>query len=89
MRQRADRLRGITRQHTATITDPTIVVLVDELAALTAYVTDRKPRSGSATRCPRCLAGRAVGVHVVAALQDPRKEVLRSATCSPPGSDYG
>ena len=30
--------------------------------------------------------GRAVGVHVAAAIQDPRKEVLPAAGCSRPGS---
>jgi S-DNA-T family DNA segregation ATPase FtsK/SpoIIIE len=53
------------------------VVLVDEVAFLTAYQPDRKLRE----RVMNALAtlttqGRAVGYSVVAALQDPRKDVL-------------
>ena len=53
------------------------MVLVDEVAFLTAYQPDRKLRE----RIMNALAtlttqGRAVGYCVVAALQDPRKEVL-------------
>jgi len=77
MRRRADRLRGLTRQHVATPDDPAILVLVDELAALTAYVGDRKVRDRIREAMSMLLSqGRAVGVHVVAALQDPRKEIL-------------
>jgi S-DNA-T family DNA segregation ATPase FtsK/SpoIIIE len=54
-----------------------LVVLVDEVALLTAYTPDRKLRD----RAEKALAaiatqGRAPGVVLVAALQDPRKEVL-------------
>ena len=53
------------------------MVLVDEVAFLTAYQPDRKLRE----RIMNALAtlttqGRAVGYAVVAALQDPRKDVL-------------
>ena len=44
MRRRADRLRGVTRLHTPTTAEPLIVVVVDELAALTAWITDRTMR---------------------------------------------
>ncbi|MFD2768608.1 hypothetical protein ACFSX1_31285, partial [Micromonospora eburnea] len=48
-----------------------------ELAALTAYITDRKVRDRIKESLGLLLSqGRAVGVHVVAALQDPRKDVL-------------
>ena len=36
MRERQDRLRGVTRLHTPSTDEPLIVVLIDELAALTA-----------------------------------------------------
>ncbi|MGH8883480.1 MAG: FtsK/SpoIIIE domain-containing protein, partial [Stackebrandtia sp.] len=77
MRERQERLRGITRLHTPTPEEPLIVVVIDELASLTAYVTDRdaKKRIGAALSL-LLSQGRAVGVTVVAALQDPRKEVL-------------
>ena len=53
------------------------MVLVDEVAFLTAYQPDKPSR----TRIMAALAtlttqGRAVGYSVVAALQDPRKDVL-------------
>jgi hypothetical protein len=74
---RADRLRGRTRQHIPTRDEPLIVIIIDELAALTAYVTDRKIKDRIKAALGLLLTqGRAVGVHVVAALQDPRKEVL-------------
>ncbi|WP_310961566.1 FtsK/SpoIIIE domain-containing protein [Nocardioides terrisoli] len=77
MRQRQRRLRGITRLHEPTCGDPLVVVLVDELASLTAYVTDREARNRIKAALSLLLSqGRAVGVVVVAALQDPRKEVL-------------
>jgi len=77
MRARQTRLRGFSRLHKPTVDEPFIVVVVDELASLTAYVTDRdaKRRIGSALSL-LLSQGRAVGVTVVGALQDPRKEVL-------------
>jgi S-DNA-T family DNA segregation ATPase FtsK/SpoIIIE len=50
---------------------------LDEIAFLTAYLPDRKLRERFGAGLARILTqGRAVGVLVVAALQDPRKEVL-------------
>ncbi|MDR7278684.1 FtsK/SpoIIIE domain-containing protein [Catenuloplanes atrovinosus] len=77
MRARANRLRGVTRQHTPTPGDSLIVIVIDELAALTSYISDRKVRDRIRESLSLLLSqGRAVGVHVIAALQDPRKEVL-------------
>ena len=50
MRRRADRLRGITRLHTPTTVEPLIVLLIDELAALTAWITDRTMREADRLR---------------------------------------
>ena len=77
MQARAARFAGNQRDHTPTIADPFTVILVDEVAFLTAYQPDRKLRD----RIMNALAtlttqGRAVGYCVVAALQDPRKDVL-------------
>jgi DNA segregation ATPase FtsK/SpoIIIE, S-DNA-T family len=78
MRQRAKGLAdGLVRQHTPTVREPLIVILIDEIANLTAYLTDRKAKE----RINRALGllltqGRAVGVCVVGALQDPRREVM-------------
>jgi len=77
MQDRARRFAGRQREHIPTIADPFTVVLVDEVAFLTAYQPDRKLKE----RIMLALAtlttqGRALGYSVVAALQDPRKEVL-------------
>jgi S-DNA-T family DNA segregation ATPase FtsK/SpoIIIE len=77
MQDRAGRFAGRQRNHTPTREDPFTVVLVDEVAFLTAYQPDRKLKE----RIMLALAtittqGRALGFCVVAALQDPRKDVL-------------
>jgi hypothetical protein len=77
MQQRTDRLRGQTRQHIPTVDDPLYLIIIDELAALTAYLTNRQLKDRIKAALGTLLTqGRAVGVHVVACLQDPRKEVL-------------
>ncbi|HXZ76250.1 MAG TPA: FtsK/SpoIIIE domain-containing protein, partial [Streptosporangiaceae bacterium] len=77
MQTRAAGFAGRQRDHTPTRQHPFTVIVVDEVAFLTAYQPDRKLRE----RIMNALAtlttqGRAVGYAVVAALQDPRKEVL-------------
>jgi S-DNA-T family DNA segregation ATPase FtsK/SpoIIIE len=53
------------------------VLNVDELGFLTAYMPERKLRERFNNALARMLTqGRAVGVLVVAAVQDPRKEVV-------------
>jgi S-DNA-T family DNA segregation ATPase FtsK/SpoIIIE len=76
MQERQARLRGVTRLHTPTPAEPLIVVLIDELAAL-SYVNERDLRRRIDNALGLLLSqGRAVGVTVVGAIQDPRKEVL-------------
>ncbi|MFC7328051.1 cell division protein FtsK [Marinactinospora rubrisoli] len=77
MQDRAARYAGKQRTHIPTSDDPFLVIVVDEVAFLTAYHPDRDVRR----RAENALAtltsqGRSVGVAVLAALQDPRKEVL-------------
>jgi S-DNA-T family DNA segregation ATPase FtsK/SpoIIIE len=77
MQARAATFAGRQRDHTPTRDHPFTVIVVDEVAFLTAYQPDRKLRE----RIMNALAtlttqGRAVGYSVVAALQDPRKDVL-------------
>lgn len=77
MHRRANRLRGRTRLHTPTRAEPLFVVIIDEIAALTAYVTDRKTRTEIEQLLGLLLSqGRAVGISVVAAVQDPAKDTL-------------
>ena len=77
MQARARLLAGKTRQHVPTKDSPIVVILIDELAALTAYETDRDlPRRANAAIATLASQGRAVGFVVFACLQDPRKETL-------------
>lgn len=77
MRARTASLRGKTRQHKPSKDEPLVIVLVDELAALTAYGDDPKIVKRINTALALLLSqGRAPGVLVVAAVQDPRKEVI-------------
>lgn len=76
MSGRAERLRGVTRTHTPTVGEPQLVVIIDELAALTAFA-DRKLKTEIEHSLGLLLSqGRAVGVSVVAAVQDPSKEIV-------------
>ena len=77
MQDRAGRFAGRQRDHTPTVEDPFTVVLVDEVAFLTAYQPDRTLKARiMAALATLTTQGRAVGYSVVAALQDPRKDVL-------------
>jgi S-DNA-T family DNA segregation ATPase FtsK/SpoIIIE len=77
MQVRAAQLAGKQRDHTPTAEFPFVVVLVDEVAFLTAYQPDRQLRGRvKAALATLTTQGRAVGYCVVAALQDPRKEVM-------------
>ncbi|MEU0566470.1 FtsK/SpoIIIE domain-containing protein [Nonomuraea sp. NPDC005983] len=77
MQKRAARFSGLQRSHVPTIEDPFVLVLVDEVAFLTAYQPDKHLRHRiSAALATLATQGRSVGVGVMAALQDPRKEVM-------------
>jgi S-DNA-T family DNA segregation ATPase FtsK/SpoIIIE len=77
LRNRADRLRGTTRKHQPTPEQPLIVIIIDELGALTAYINDADLRRRIHTALSLLLSqGRAVGITVIAATQDARKETL-------------
>jgi S-DNA-T family DNA segregation ATPase FtsK/SpoIIIE len=77
MQARAAKLAGKQRDHTPTAEFPFVVVLVDEVAFLTAYQPDKNLRERvKAALATLTTQGRAVGYCVVAALQDPRKEVM-------------
>jgi DNA segregation ATPase FtsK/SpoIIIE, S-DNA-T family len=78
MKARQARLRGDgTRVHVPTPSQPLIVVLVDEMAGLSAYCQDSGLRKRMGQSLSLLLSqGRGVGVLVVGALQDPRKDIL-------------
>ena len=77
MHQRAGQFGGRTRTFPLSTEFPFVVVLVDELAFLTAYQPDRDLRKrAEAAIATLTSQGRSVGVCVVGALQDPRKDVI-------------
>jgi len=77
MQARARRFAGKQRDHTPSPEFPFVAVLVDEIAFLTACQADRKLKDRIlAALATLTTQGRAVGYCVIAALQDPRKEVL-------------
>lgn len=77
MQRRLDEMGGVTRLHEPKVGAPAVVVVIDELAALTSYITDRDlKKRGEAALALILTMGRAPGFHVLAFVQDPRKEVL-------------
>ena len=77
MDERGKAMAGRTREHIPTKGSPLVVVLIDELAGVTAYMSDPALRKEASASLSRILTkGRALGVVVVAFLQDPRKEIL-------------
>lgn len=77
MDKRGNAMAGRAREHNPTKASPRVVVLIDELAGVTAYMSDPALRKEAAVSLSRILTkGRALGIVVMAFLQDPRKEVL-------------
>lgn len=77
MDKRGNSMAGRTREHHPTKNSPLVVLLIDELAGVTAYMSDPALRKEAAVSLSRILTkGRALGIVVAAFLQDPRKEVL-------------
>ena len=76
---RARRMAGHSRQHAPTAAEPWVVIVIDELASLVAYLPDRDLlRRAEAALARLCSIGRAPGFVVFGFLQDPRKETLKS-----------
>jgi S-DNA-T family DNA segregation ATPase FtsK/SpoIIIE len=79
MQERTRNYAGKVRAHTPTADEPLHVIMVDELAALTAYCPERElQRRAEMALNLLCSQGRAPGFVVFACLQDPRKEVVPS-----------
>lgn len=76
MKARQARLRGVTRLHSPSTDEPLIVVIVDEMAALTAWATGEARQRIQNALALLLSQGRAVGVSVVGAVQDARKETI-------------
>jgi S-DNA-T family DNA segregation ATPase FtsK/SpoIIIE len=70
-------MAGRARSHTPSAAEPLVALLIDELAGLTAYMTDAALKRQVANSLSRILTkGRAIGIVVAAFMQDPRKEIL-------------
>ena len=79
MQARAKKMAGKSRKHVPTVDDPAILLVIDEMAYLTAYVRDRAIRQRIDSALQVLLSqGRAPGFVVWGFLQDPSKEVLGS-----------
>jgi len=77
MHNRAAAFAGKTRAFAVSGGFPFLVVLIDEMAFLTAYQPERDLRKrAEAAIATLTSQGRSVGVCVVGALQDPRKDVI-------------
>src|SRR5436309_1930404 len=77
LHDRAGQFGGKTRTFTPSVAFTFVVVLVDELAFLTAYQPERDLRKrAEAAIATLTSQGRSVGVCVVGALQDPREDVI-------------
>jgi S-DNA-T family DNA segregation ATPase FtsK/SpoIIIE len=77
MHDRAAQFGGKTRTFTPSAAFPFLVIVIDELAFVTAYQPERDLRKrAEAALATLTSQGRSVGVCVVGALQDPRKDVI-------------
>lgn len=69
-------MAGQTRLHAPTPSDPLHVLAIDELAVLTAYADPEIRKEAGRLLAEVLTQGRALGVVVLACVQDPRKEVI-------------
>lgn len=75
---RARALAGRARTHTPSSAEPLVLIVIDELASLLAYLPERDLLRRAEQALGVLLStGRAPGFYVFAFLQDPRKEVVR------------
>jgi len=75
--ERARGLAGSSRQHTPSVRSPHRVVVVDELATLTALADAKTARRVEAALGALLSRGRAVGFTVITTTVDPSKDVVR------------
>lgn len=80
MLQKASRNAAAKRRKVERVTadEPLDLVIVDELANVTAYVDPTVGKKVAAHLAALCSMGRSAAVTVVAAVQDPRKEVVKN-----------
>jgi S-DNA-T family DNA segregation ATPase FtsK/SpoIIIE len=77
VRARAARFRGVLRSWSLSSGEPFLLLVVDELADVIAYQTDKRLRERAQSALQTITSqGRAPGVAVLALVQDPRKEIV-------------
>ncbi|WP_245931615.1 FtsK/SpoIIIE domain-containing protein [Actinokineospora auranticolor] len=77
VKRRATTYRGVRRSWSPESGDPFLLLVVDELADVIAYQSDKQLRERAARAVQTITSqGRAPGVCVLGLLQDPRKEVV-------------
>ncbi|MEV0061253.1 FtsK/SpoIIIE domain-containing protein [Nocardia sp. NPDC050718] len=77
MDERTARLRAAgVRKHVPTTDEPLILIVIDEAASLSSYATRDQQEKFRQLTGQLLSKGRAVGVSVIAALQDPSKETM-------------
>ena len=69
-------MAGVSRLHEPVPGDPLHVLVIDELAVLTSYGPPEVVKEAARLLSEVLSLGRALGVVVLAAVQDPRKEVI-------------
>lgn len=74
---RADDIAGTARTHTPTAANPHHVVIIDELATITALAEAKTARRVEAALGALLSRGRAVGFTVITTTVDPGKDVVR------------
>lgn len=74
--ERGPRMAGQVREHTPRPSDPLHVLVIDELAVLTSYGPPEVVKEANRLLAEILTQGRALGVVVLACVQDPRKEVV-------------
>lgn len=81
MNRRTQRYKVATRQHEPTVAEPLILCLIDEFASIMVPVSKAKADKDVADEAKAAATllvnkGRSVGISLVGALQNPRKEVV-------------
>jgi DNA segregation ATPase FtsK/SpoIIIE, S-DNA-T family len=74
--ERGALMRGVTRNFTPTVGDPLHVLVIDELAEIVMHGDLDQRREADKLLRSLLARGRALGVVVIACVQDPRKEVV-------------
>jgi DNA segregation ATPase FtsK/SpoIIIE, S-DNA-T family len=74
--ERGAKMRGVSRLHVPAVGDPLHVLIIDELADLMAYSDSEIRREAERLISKILTQGRALGVVVLACVQNPRQESL-------------